>query len=431
MNPTTRIAAALAALAGALGAQSPQPLVIEGQVLPGGGAVTGVRYVHVDGAGGWVVQLTTDDPQSPSAVLRKGDFWGGRPLWKQVGDTVQEPAGARIAAFDSFTSELFTGVAWNARLRDTPGGSNDDQAVYFENQLWIQEGPIGIWPSTDFPAGSRWLSFDDVRCSLQSGEVLLRGRADDPTMAGSDETFAAFGTLCGTVGLLCALERFAQEGWPAPGTGQLIEAVRLEPGAASMGPASHVVWSCDLAGPAGSDGCVYEFTYPGQHALLAQEGTPSPVAGRTWGPLDDLGVHVNSSGDWTLRATLDASDPKNDAIIVKNGTAFVREGDTLPALAPFTFDGFGRGRALIDQDGHVVWYGHWEEHGRSSEALFRDDQVLVRAGQTTVGGRLLVGLSSGPDDLALAPQGDLLLFKGTLDGGIKGVFTLDLVPGPP
>jgi hypothetical protein len=44
---------------------------------------------------------------------------------------------------------------------------------------------------------------------------------------------------------------------------------------------------------------------------------------------------------------------------------------------------------------------------------------------------VLVGLSSGPHDLALAPQGGLLLFKGTLDGGLKGVFTLDLGPGPP
>jgi len=422
MNSTTHILAALFLLAHGLGAQAPQPVVIEGQSLPGGGTVTGIRCVQIIG-GGWVVQVTTDQPESRSAVLRQGGFTPTRPLWKRVGDRVLEPGGARIAAFDSFSSELFGGVVWNAQLRDTPGGATDDEVVYFENKLWIQEGPI-VSPPTDFPAGSLWISFDDVRCSVQDGYFLLRGRADDPTMAGPDETFAAFGTLCGSVGILCQLERFAYEGWPAPGTGQLIEAVRLEPGAAAIAPTdASVVWSCDLTGPTGSDGCIYKFIYyPEQHTLLAQEGTPSPVAGRNWGPLDDPGVHINSSGAWTLRATLDAGDP----IIVKDGAVFVRAGDTLPAIAPFTFDGFGRGRALLDQDGHVVWYGHWNEHGHPSEALFRDDQVLVRAGRTLVGGQVLAGLSSGPDDLSLAPQGELLLFKGTLAGGLEGAFTLEL-----
>ena len=148
-------------------------------------------------------------------------------------------------------------------------------------------------------------------------------------------------------------------------------------------------------------------------------------AGR-WGTLDDLGLDVNSSGSWTLRATLDATDPATDAIIVKDDAVVVREGDSLPAIAPFTFDGFGRGRALLDESGRVVWYGQWVEHGHRAEALFRDDEILVRTGQTTIGGQLLVGLSSGPDDLALLPLGDRLIFKGTLDGGLEGAFVLDL-----
>ena len=427
MNLGLQSLSALVILAGALGAQSPQPLVIEGQVIPGSGTVTGIAYVHVDAFDGWLVQVETDQPLSPSAVLRAGSVFPGDLVWRRVGDRVSEPQGARIAAFDSFTSELFGGVAWNARLRDTPGGTADDEALYFENSLWIQKGPIASWPQTDFPQGSRWISFDDLRCSSQRGEVLLRGRADDPSVPGRDESFAAFGSLCGSIGVLCGLERFAQEGWLAPGTGRRIEAVRLGPGAAAIAPAStHVVWSCDLDGAADSDGCVYRFTYPSQQRLLAQEGSPSPVAGRVWGPLDDPGVDVNASGDWTLRATLDASDLASDALIVKNGSVFVREGDRLPAIAPFTLDGLGRGRALIDEGGHVVWYGHWAEPDGSSEALFRDDEVLVRAGQTLVDGQLIVGLSSGPDDLALTPQGDRLLFKGRLAGGLEGAFSLEL-----
>ena len=75
-----------------------------------------------------------------------------------------------------------------------------------------------------------------------------------------------------------------------------------------------------------------------------------------------------------------------------------------------------------------MWYGRWHEQGRPSEGLFRDDRLLVRAGQTTVDGQLLVGLSSGPDDLARTPKGDVLLFKGTLAGGLEGAFALELGP---
>lgn len=426
MHTSLRILA-LALLAGTPGAQSPQPLVIEGQALPGGGTVTGIRFVHLDSWGGWLVHVTTDDPLAPSAVLREGSPWPAGPVWKQVGDPVGEPTGAHIAAFDSFSSELFGGITWNARLRKTPGGSADDQALYFENSLWIQTGRIEAWPSTDFPPGSTWLSFDDLRCSVQSGEVLLRGRADDPTVAGADESFVAVGGLCGSIGILCGLDRIAQEGWPAAGTSQLIEAIRLAPGAAAMSPQSaHVVWSCDLVGPVAFDGCVYSFSFPTDNVLLAREGLPSPVPGRRWGPLDDPGLDVNSGGSWTLRATLDATDPATDAIIVKDGADFVREGDTVPAIAPFPLEGFGRGRALLDGSGRVVWYGQWTEQGHRTEGLFRDDELLVRPGQATVGGQLLEGLGSGPDDLALLPTGGQLLFKGTLAGGLEGAFLLDL-----
>jgi hypothetical protein len=318
-------------------------------------------------------------------------------------------------------------VCWNARLQGTSGGSSDDEALYFESSLWIQTGPIEPFPSTDFPPGSRWISFDDLRVTLQNGEVLLRGRADDPTVPGPDETFVAFGSLCGSVGLLCGLERLAQEGWPAPGSTRLIEAIRLEPGAGAIAPDSFpALWSCDLEGDPLTDDCVFMYDQSQQHTLLAQEGSGSPVAGRRWGPLEDIGLHANKSGSWTLRAALDASDLSNDAIIVKDGAAFVREGDTLPDIAPFTFDNFGRGRALLTQGDHVIWYGHWNEPGHSSEGLFRDDRILVRVGQTSVQGQLLVGLSSGPDDLAATPQGKELLFTGTLAGGLEGAFRLEL-----
>jgi hypothetical protein len=111
---------------------------------------------------------------------------------------------------------------------------------------------------------------------------------------------------------------------------------------------------------------------------------------------------------------------------VKNGLVFAQEGDTLPAVAPAQLLNFGRGPALIMEDGRVLWYGRLSGPGRSAAALFLDDQVLVRTGVTKIGGRTLVGLNVGADSMSITPQDDQLVFTGTLAGGVEGAFSMDL-----
>lgn len=404
-------------------AQSPVPLVLSGEPLPAGGLVTGIGAVNVGNYNDWLVQVTTDDPEHPSLVLR----WFGP--WKQLGDVVNQPAGATIAEFSSFSAEVFGAVSWIARLEGTPGGTTDDEAVFMENMLWLQEGPVTGFVLTNLPEGSRWLSFDDVRCSSNSGIVLFRGHLDDPTLAGPDETYLALGGLCASIGQLCNVDRLVSEGQPAPGLETLIESVRVSPATAAIAPSgTYVVWSCDLEGDPASDACVYRLKgFTGQNqVLLAREGSPSPVAGKRWGTLERIAVSVNSSGSWTLRARLDDEDPTTDTVLVKDGTVLAREGDSLPSIAPQVVAGFGSGPAKIDEAGRVIWYARLSGQGRRSEALFLDDQVLVQTGVTEIGGRLLVGIGGGVDAMSLSPQGDLLVFKGTLAGGIEGAFTMDL-----
>jgi hypothetical protein len=413
---------ALAATAATTAAQSATPLVLTGDAVPGGARVTGIGAVHVGTAGDWLVETTTDAPGNPSLVLR----WFGP--WKQTGDPVSQPAGATIAAFGSFSTELFGGVAWIARLDGTAGGTEDDEAVYFQNKLWLQEGPVGGTDSTNLPAGSRWLSFDDVRCSSNRGSVLFRGHLDDPTIAGPDETYLAIGSLCGSIGVLCTVDRLVSSGQPAPGLASIIESVRVTPAQAAISPSGlRFAWSCDLRGDPTLDGCVYRLLWgfgAEQHVLIAREGSPSPVTGRRWGPLDNPAVDVNSSGSWTLCATLDESDPTTDAVLVQDDVVLAREGDSPPSVAPAVLVGFGRGPALIDEAGQVVWYGRLSGPGGGSEALFLDGEVLVRTGVTQIGGRTLTRIDGGVDAMSLSPQGDLLVFTGTLAGGSEGAFVI-------
>lgn len=423
MSRTALVAAASLALPGLVAAQTPTPLVLAGDVLPDGSRVVEIGAVHVDFFGDWVVETRTDAAQDASVVLRSAG------PWKQLGDEVGVPAGATIASFDSFSTELFGGVSWVASLDGTPGGSADDAAVYFEGSLWLQEGPVQPWPGTNLPAGSHWLSFDDVRSSAAGGGVLVRGHLDDPSLPGDDETFLALGWLCGSVGVLCGVDVLAAEGHQAPGgVGELIESVRLAPESAALSPsASHLVWSCDLLGDEDTDGVVYRrASANGIHKVLAREGSGSPVPGVRWGPLDGAAVDVNSSGQWTLVGRLDHDDPSLDGVLVENGAVLAREGDVLAAVAPATVAGFGRGPALIDDSGRVVWRAALLEAGASSQALFVDDELLVRTGVTQIAGRRLVSLDGGAEAMSLTPDGERLVFRGTLVGGVEGAFALDL-----
>jgi hypothetical protein len=414
--------ASLLALSASAATQSPVPLVVTGELLEGGGTVTGIGAVDVGFFGGWKVAATTDDPEHPALVLRSE----GTP--KKVGDTVFQPAGASIAEFGTISTEFFGGLAFVARLDGTVGGAEDNEAAYYENTIWLQKGPVLPWQGTNLPAGSTWVSFDDVRCASGSGAALFRGHHDDPTLAGPDETYLGLGTFCGSVGVLCFWERVVSEGELAPGLDSLISEVRVSPTTAAVSPSSQfTAWSCDLRGNEKTDGCVYLFNWPiGFHTLLAREGSPSPVAGRRWGPLESPALDVSSSGTWTMRATLDDSDPATDAVIVRNGSVLAREGDTSPAVAPDVFVDFGRGPALLDDAGRVVWYARLSGPDGPSEALFLDDEVLVRTGETLIGGRTLIGIDGDVDAMSLGPQGDLLVFRGTIAGGVEGAFAVDV-----
>ena len=419
-----RVVATILVLAGSLSAQAPAPIVLSGTPITGSGRVTGIRAVNIDYFGQWIVLTSTDDPHSPAAVFR-GDPTSAGGVWKKVGDPVFFPTGATVASFDSITAELFGGFIWNTRLTGTAGGE-DDEALYYENMLWIQEGPLAPYQGTNLPAGTRWLGFDEVDASSADGTIMLRGRIDDPGIGGPSETLLARGFIAGAPGLLFTMDRLVSEGQLVPGFGERVQSVRLEPAAAALSPnGAGILWGCDLRGDPSTDGCVLRYVHAsGLHTLVAREGSASPVAGRTWGPLEDIAVDLNSFGAWTLRAHLDDSDPTTDAVIVHNGQVLAREGDSPPAVAPAVIVGFGRATPLVGEDGRVVWYAHLSGPGGPSEALFVDNQLLLQTGVTQIAGRTLRRLSALPEALSISPAEDQLVFTGTLHGGLVGAFLM-------
>ena len=426
-RPAHLCAALVAGLAGltasvAAQATAPEVLVLTGDLLPGGGRVTGIDLVHQSAYSTWFARVSTDLPSRPSVVLRDG------LPWKAAGDPVSEPGGATLARVDGLSSELFGRVVSLARLDGTAGGGRDDEALYYEDILWAQKGEVldtDLW--FDVAAGTRLRSLDDVRASPLAGTVLIRGRHDDPTIAGPDETFLALGQMCPS-GQLCSVDRVLVEDQVVTSPGIRLGSVNLEPAGAAVAPSgSGALWSGRLQDPAGPTvGCFGHISLSHAVTVLAVEGEPAPVAGRRWGPMDHLAVDINSSGTWTVRARLDDGDLSDDEVLVRNGSLLAREGDPAPGIPGAVYAGFGRGAALVDDVGNTVWYARVDGPGGPADVIYADGVPLVVSGTTTIGGRTLVALDAGTDTFSLRPQLGVLLFTGRLEGGVRGLFRLDV-----
>ncbi len=420
-------ATALLCLSALASAQEPVSILRVGDPIPGVGQVTGIEQVIVSAiSGNWSATVSTDNPAIPGAILGKGG------VQKKVGDVVIASSGATVRSFGGLTEDVWTIQSWIAKLAHTPGGSSDNEAVFFDlgfpyPGILLQTGSPASGPVAVFPPGTVWTSFADYQSWPLGNGALLRGTVEDPTLPGTDETFVARASMWGSIGVCCELDLIAEEGTLAPGLPETIEHIRTEAWARIDYASSRALWSCDLSGGATSDGAVWLYVSgPGTNTLIAREGSPSPVPGRNWGPLDAPSVDLGKAAAWTLRAELDATDPASDEIIVRTGLKFAQEGDAHPAIAPFVLAGFGTGRAIVRPDGQLLWYARWNDTAQPAEGIFLGQQLLVRAGVTTVGGVPIVDLESGPQALAMSESGQYLVFQGRRAGGPLEAFLLDL-----
>lgn len=405
------------------------PLALEGDVVPGVGTVTDVDLVTLQSNHDWIVEVKTDnpDPDKDRVALRKGY------AYLTEGDPVSAPAGAVIKALDSYDFVPLGGLVTNYTLGGSVG-PNDFEGVYISNALVVQRGAPAV--AAGFSPGTTWGNFADVQATQPMVspivQLLVRGYVDDPAVPGTTDFYAAvldvdvIGTLLGTTVI-------AKEGDVPPGQTDTINTIRTGAWSGRIengfgGPPSTVFWSCDLNGSDTSDACVYRWSASsGLSTLVAQEGSPSPVPGRNWGSLISPEIDLNPAGDWTLKDTLDGA-ASTDGIILKNGVKFVQEGDTHPDIAPFVFNELGNGPAKLTSSGQVLWFGGWNDSAPLAyrEALFLDQTMIVREGQTMINGMLLEDIEQQNDSYTITADGKNVIFIGTLAGGIEGAFLLAL-----
>ncbi len=399
------IAAALPCAA----AQAPTPLVVEGDLVPGVGTVTGINHIALATNSQWLVEVDTDnaDTEADSVIIRNG------AMVLREGDPAPGIPGATLDSFDSLSLTPLGGLGRNDFLDGPPSGF--DSAVYKDSTLLIQEGDLvsaaGITPGTPY------IGFFDVKVGALD-RLLVMASIDDPAIASSvDRALVILDASGGTLGSTTLVGR---EGEILPGQTLPLDDFETGPHSTAFQGQDQVMYIADLEGSV-ADSVIYL-----NDAILAQEGQPSPIAGRLWGSLAFSPVDLNSTGDYAFRGTLDG-DPSTNTLIVKNGVAIVVEGDSLPAFAPFQLTSFGTGPVHVDRNGSVLWYGDWNDPDTDRDTgLFLDGRLLVQEGVTTVGGVVIDTLRGIQDGYILSRDGRFVMFEAILQNGDEGAFLLDL-----
>lgn len=410
------LAVAPAALAPLASAQTIQTLVLEGDSIPGVGNVSRVDNLAINDLGGWSVELDTDnaDTDADSVVLREG------VLYLREGQSLAAPAGALLDSFDALTYNDAGESLWNFFLDGTTG-IFDDSGIYVGEELLIQEGELST--AAGFTPGTSYVGFFETKID-DLGSAVVLATVDDPAISSTvDQAFVRL--FFDTAGQLGAEVVLQKEGDVLPGQTESVNTFGTNPHQFAWSDNGQLMFFADLTGDSATDGVIYL-----GGVLLAQEGAPSPVAGRSWSSLSSPELDLTDFGSYVFSGSL-SGDSSSNLLIVRDGLKFRQEGDTLPAIgAGNAFTSFGSGPLRISNAGDVLWYGDWDDPNTDTDTgLFLNDELLVQEGVTSIGGVLIDNLRGIQDGYALSENGRYVLFEAELEGSTDGLFLIDRAHG--
>lgn len=382
-------------------------LVLEGDSVAGVGSITRIDNLAVNNKGQWLVEADTDHPDSDadSVMIKDG------ALFLREGDPIDVPTGGAINGFDSVNLNLDGHSGWNIFLQDT-GNISTDSGIFYDDVLVFQESTISESP--DFGKDTPYIGFFDTRFN-DADQILIMASVDDPDIpTGVDRALvvvdydANTGTYTETV--------LAKEGDVLPGQVESVADFGTDPDEFDFNNKGDVIYIADLTGDTATDMAIYL-----NEALLAQEGSPSPVDGRNWSSLGSSTVTINNKGDYAYRGSLDGNAADN-LVVIANGALFVQEGDLGPDGEPFI--SFGSSPQLTDAS-EAVWVATWDDaNGDPVEGLFLGNDVIVQTGVTQIDGVTVADLATGQDNFFVSDNGNAIIFEATLANGLEGAFLI-------
>ncbi|MDF1800239.1 MAG: hypothetical protein P1V81_13750 [Planctomycetota bacterium] len=384
-----------------------QPLVLVGDVVTGVGSVTQIRDIAINNGQDWRVEVDTNAPSASDLVVL-----GPAGATLQKGQTLPLPGGATIRRFDSLNLDVHGNTASVISLDGTIG-TGDDTGVYRNTALLAQEGS----PTTAgaFSPGTPYRILYNVKLA-DNGDVLVMASVDDPALSSTtDQVLMRLATTPG--GALASETALWKEGDLIPGTTAQITSFATGAHRFDVNDSGAAIFFADTTLPSGNDGFILL-----DGLVLAQEGQPAPVAGRSWQGLGDPETTLNNLGGYAYSGVLDG-DFTTNTLIVKSGATFRQEGDPVPGLPAFSLTGFGTGPLDLADTGELLWFGNWDDPDQAiDEGLFVEDLLVVQEGVTLVGGQVIQTLRGDEDQYAISDDGHYVIFEAELADGTSGAF---------
>jgi hypothetical protein len=398
-----------------------ETVVAEGDVVPGVGAVFRIDNLAVNNGARWLVEADTDnlDTEADQVLLRDTNSLDWE-LYLREGQSLSEPAGAAIGSFDAVNLNPARESGWNFFL-DGTSGTGDDSGIYLDTFLVIQEGNVSTAP--EFTAGTPYIGFFEAFVN-DGPQVLVVASVDDPAIATTvDRALVLVETDAG--GALISEQVLAKEGDILAGQTETVADFGTGPHQTGFNNSGDVFFFADLNGLTTTDGALYL-----NDQLIAQEGSVSPDAGRLYENLGSRSLDLNNAGGTVFKADLNGSTT-DDEVIIKNGSVFMREGGSVPAVAPFHFTAFGgSGPIKIGDSGKVLWFGDWDDPDLEHDTgLFLDSVLVVREGDEVTRDMVLETIDviqSGQDAFSMSDDGAWCLFEVDFLSGLNAAVLLQL-----
>ncbi len=421
LNHQITLAAVLALVPTAQGDDltTPQVVLREGGSVAGTADMTAVFGVSIDDQKRWYADVDTDFPNidEDRFIVRNGD------LVAREGMSAASPPNATVGAW----GELDGGVtesgalAWNIFLDGGGTTAADDDLAYFGDTLLAREGDLANVPG--FGAGTTWNGMVSVKAS-DDGRALLVATIRDPTQPGLLEWAAVLFTLDGAGA--ATPEVLAVTGAAPAGTSDLLVALESGEAQSALADGGHVMFTAHLDDPSAP------FAIFVDGAIVARDGGPSPVPGRNWASVKNAELDVNAHGSWVAIGTL-AGDTSDNLLITVDGTVLAQEDDVLASISPHVIEKFGplpnAGPIHIGDNGNVLFNAEWSDpDGSANRGLFLNDRLVMRTGDVTTSGDVIVDFSDMAGGYALNDSGEAVVARVLLADGDVAIVVIDVGP---
>jgi len=396
-----------------LSAQAITPLVVEGDPVAGVGNVTTIDAIHINDLGQWLVECDTDFPDSAAdgVVLKSG------VVFAQEGEALALPAGTSIGSFDSVLMNDAGDIGWNLNLDGATTSTNS--GFFFNKTLLFQESESPAIPGLS--PGSIFTGFFDAKID-DAGTSLLMASMDDPAIPSTTDRVLML--VSGSTPGALSFSVVAKEGDVLPGQTEAVTDFGTGPHDYAYSNGGHVMYVADLTGDSATNAAIYV-----GGTLLAQEGSPSPIAGRNWSNLASAKMDVNDSGQYVYTGSLDG-DSASNAVIIKDGVKFRQEGDSPAAISPFLLTSFGTGPVCIANTGDVLWYGDWDDADTTRDTgLFLGDELLIQEGVTQVAGMTVTTVRGVTEGFSISDDGRFAIVEVEFTGSIQAALKIDFAGG--